>query len=345
MSGPNEKIADFAPPSDEFDVGASALPQPKSDIEVIVEDDTPEQDKGRPRRKEGQQPYDITDDEIAKYDDSVKGRIKKLRFEYHEERRLKEEASRREMAAIEYARKLVAENSRLTSTLQQGEKTLIEVAKQKAQSSIEAAKREYAEAHAAGDGVRMADAMAEISKYSSEAEALAYQQPTFKGKVASPEESVKRFDEQIVQQRAQQGPHPKAVDWYNNNKDWFERDPVMTQYAKWLDSELIKRGSNPGTDDHYDYINNELARMFPDKLGDRSNQVRQNEQPVQAPAAPVQQQNRQRVAPVSRNNTAPMAPRTVSQVRLTASEVSIARKLGLTPEQYAEQKIKDYPNG
>ena len=98
----------FMVPTDSFDVGLSAVDQPpENNIEVIVEDDTPEKDKGRPRRKEGQQPYDISDDEIAKYDEGVKGRIQKLRFEYHEERRLKEEAGRREMAAVEYARKLV----------------------------------------------------------------------------------------------------------------------------------------------------------------------------------------------------------------------------------------------
>jgi hypothetical protein len=63
---------------------------------------------------------------------------------------------------------------------------------------------------------------------------------------------------------------------------------------------------------------------------------------VQAPA-PRQQQ---RVSPVSRfAPQAAAAPRTLSQVRLTKSEVSIARKLGLSPEQYAEQKMKDYPNG
>jgi hypothetical protein len=334
----------FRVPSDSFDVGLSAVDKPtESNVQVIVEDDTPEKDKGRPRRKEGHQPYDISDDEIAKYDEGVKGRIQKLRFEYHEERRLKEEAGRREMAAIEYARKLVAENSRLTSTLQQGEKTLIEVAKAKTQSSIEAAKRDMAEAHAAGDADRVADAAAKISKYSSEAEALNYQQPSIQGNIPTPEDSVKHFDRQVQQNRTPQGPHPKAIEWYEGNKDWFEKDPVMTKYAKWLDEELIKRGSSPATDAHYSYIDNELRRVFPDRMNERSPEQETYEVPtVQAPA-PRQQQ---RVSPVSRfAPQAAAAPRTISQVRLTKSEVSIARKLGLSPEQYAEQKMKDYPNG
>jgi hypothetical protein len=334
----------FNVPSDSFDVGLSAVDKPaESTVQVIVEDDTPEKDKGRPRRKEGHQPYDISDDEIAKYDEGVKGRIQKLRFEYHEERRLKEEAGRREMAAIEYARKLVAENSRLTSTLQQGEKTLIEVAKAKTQSSIEAAKRDMAEAHASGDADRVADAAARISKYSSEAEALNYQQPSIQGNIPSPEDSVRRFDQQVQQQRTPQGPHPKAIGWYENNKDWFEKDPVMTKYAKWLDEELIKRGSSPATDAHYSYIDNELRRVFPDRMAAQS----QNDDEVVVQPSPVQApRQQQRVSPVSRVTNQPVAaPRTVSQVRLTKSEVSIARKLGLSPEQYAEQKMKDYPNG
>jgi hypothetical protein len=341
MSGGGPDI--FNPPVDEFDVGLSSVSNPtEQEIKVIIEDDTPEKDQGRPRRKEGHQPYDISDDEIAKYDEGVKGRIQKLRFEYHEERRLKEEAGRREMAAIEYARKLVAENSRLTSTLQQGEKTLIEVAKAKTQAGIESAKRDMAEAHASGDADRVADAAARISKYSSEAEALNYQQPSIQGNVPSPEDSVKNFDRQVLQQRTPQGPHPKAIEWYEGNKDWFEKDPVMTKYAKWLDEELIKRGSSPATDAHYSYIDNELRRVFPEKLGDSA----PYEQAPAPPPAPVQPRQQQRVSPVSRfANQAPAAPRTVSQVRLTKSEVSIARKLGLSPEQYAEQKMKDYPNG
>ena len=208
--------------------------------------------------------------------------------------------------------------------MQQGEKTLIEVAKAKTQASIAAAKRDMAEAHAAGDAERVAEAVGKISKYSSEAEALQYQQPSIRGDVPTPEDSVKNFDRQVQQQRQPQGPHPKAVTWYEGNKDWFEKDPVMTKYAKWLDEELIKRGSSPATDAHYSYIDNELRRVFPDRL-------KNQEQP--------------RVGPVSRVSAPAPQARVPSQVRLTKSEVSIARKLGLTPEQYAEQKMKDYPDG
>ena len=328
----------FTPPNDEFDVGASAVNQPKTpDITVVVEDDTPEKDRGRPRRKEGHQPYDISDDEIAKYDDSVKGRIQKLRFEYHEERRLKEEATRRELAAIEYGRKLTAENARINNILQQGEKTLIEIAKQKTQASITAAKRNLAEAHAAGDADAIAEAAAEISKYASEAEALNYQTPTYNQKLPTPEEASQAYQRQVLANNRPQ-PHAKAVAWYNDNKDWFDTDPIMQKYAMYLYGELIKRGSSPGTDEHYDYINKELRRAFPDKFDDSD--------AGQAPAAQIQPNRpQQRVAPVVRTS-APSAPRRApTQVRLTQSEVSIAKKLGLTPEQYAEQKMKDYPNG
>lgn len=332
------------PPVDDFDVDSSAIPSTEApkDIRVIVEDDTPEKDRGRPRRKEGHQPYDITDDEIAKYDDSVKGRIQKLRFEYHEERRLKEEAARRELAAIEYGRKLVAENARLNNILQQGEKTLIEIAKQKTQSSIMQAKRDLAEAHAAGDAERIAEATAEISKYSSEAEALNYQTPTNPQKLPTPEEATRAYQQQVLSNNRPQ-PHAKAVAWYNENKDWFDTDPIMQKYAMYLDGELIKRGSSPATDDHYEYIDRELRRAFPDRFGqaDSSQEATVQMQPTQT------QQPRQsaRVAPVMRTGNMQTQQRIPTQVRLTKSEVSIARKLGLTPEQYAEQKMKDYPNG
>lgn len=363
-------------PENGFDVGvgigSNAPPSKDTNLEIIVEDDTPEKDKGRPRRAPDKEPYDVQDDEIEKYDESVKKRIKKLRFEYHEERRLKEESARREMAALDHARRLVAENARLTGMLQQGEKTLIETAKAKAAANMEAAKRALAEAHAAGDAEKIASATADLSRQAAEIESYSNYQPTMRGEVKSPEDSVREFDTHVAKVRGQNANtvHEKALNWYGRNKDWFGSDAVMTSYAKQVEQALLSRGSSIADDRHYEMIDKEMRRVFPGIFANRQEPDSEvetgaddddefdNELVIEKSSSKKTQNSQgqartpsyatQKVAPVARGNSsvgnAARNPGRPKQVRLTQSEAIIARKLGLTLEQYAEQKMRDYPN-
>ena len=115
------------------------------DVSVEIVDDTPEKDRGKPRRADGVEPQIPEDDEIAQYSDNVQKRIKQLRYEYHEERRAKEEASRAREEAIKYAEAVHRENQRLMKTLEEGEGVLVQQAKGRLQAEIDKAKRAYKE--------------------------------------------------------------------------------------------------------------------------------------------------------------------------------------------------------
>ena len=112
-------------------------------VEVEVVDDTPEQDRNRPKRSENTEPNIPDDDEIASYKGDVQKRIKQLKYEYHEERRQKEEAKRTSDEAIAHAQRLVEENKKLRKTLDDGENVLVEQAKGKVEAELANARKEY----------------------------------------------------------------------------------------------------------------------------------------------------------------------------------------------------------
>jgi Rad3-related DNA helicase len=99
------------------------------DFDIEIEDDTPEEDRGRPRRAEGEEPDIPDDEELKQYSKNAGKRISKLKAEYHEERRQKEESTRLREEAIDYARKIKEENDRLRKNLEEGEGVLMGQAK------------------------------------------------------------------------------------------------------------------------------------------------------------------------------------------------------------------------
>ena len=147
-----------------------------------------------------------------------------------------------------------------------------------------------------------------------------------------------RVDSYRPQQRAQQpAPQPqyqqpapkppqvdqKALEWGKNN-DWFEKDPEMTGYAYGLHEKLVKQGIDPRSDQYYEEIDKSVRRVFPDKFDDGSTEE-------EAP----QRQNGSVVAAPSRTTKKSRI------VRLSSTQASLAKRLGLTNQQYAAQVMKD----
>lgn len=311
------------------------------EVEVVVEDDTPPEDQGRRRREPDVKPYDPTDDEIAKLDESVKTRIGKLRFEFHEERRLKEEAGRREQAAIQYAKKVMAENNRLQQTLSQGEKTLVEQAQARAKAEMTSARRALQEATAAGDAEKIADATQQMAQHAAELEQYKAYTPQY-DQPAPPEKAQQEFDRQIEQPRA----HPKAVAWHQRNQ-WFNKDEVLTLFARGLDDVLIKSGANPGSDEYYSFIDSKVREKFPDRFDGGGHYLEDGEpqervENKSGTNRPVARQAKTVVAPANRSSPGNGKPR---QVTLTKSQADVARRLGIPVEAYAAQLLKEQANG
>jgi len=126
-------MADFKFPDEieskpEQENGVSSDVETELETEIEIVDDTPEEDRNRAPMKEP--PADVTDEELEQYNDSVKKRIQHFSKGYHEERRAKEAAFREREEALKLAQSLAEENKRLHGTLGQGQKALIEQAKQ-----------------------------------------------------------------------------------------------------------------------------------------------------------------------------------------------------------------------
>ena len=117
-------------------------------VEIEVIDDTPEADR-KPKRDESVESKIPDDDEVAKYGTDVQKRIKQLKYEYHEERRQKEEATRLREEAISGLKVQMAENQKLRKTLDEGEGVLVEQAKGRVEAQLSRAKQEYKEAYEA----------------------------------------------------------------------------------------------------------------------------------------------------------------------------------------------------
>ena len=290
-----------------------------TEFEVDIIDDTPDEDKNKPRRADDAEAQIPEDDEIANYSENVQKRIKQLKFEYHEERRRKEEAARLQDEAVDYARKVYEENQKLRKTLEEGEGVLVEQAKSRVEAELDRAKAAYKEAYETGDPDKLIDAQEKLNSLQNE-----------KFRVESYKPKPQQVQEEPVQlQRKPKVPEPdaKTKAWASQN-EWFGNDSEMTGYAFGVHESLVRQGINPQSqaDEYYNRIDQSMRQRFPDKFGGQ-----------QVEAAPVRQAGSV-VAPASRSAKKPR------RVQLTSTQVALAKRLGLTAEQYAAQLLKESSN-
>ena len=272
----------------------------EGDTEIEVVDDTPEPDRGRAPMKEP--PAEVTDDELAQYSEGVKKRIQHFSKGYHEERRAKEAALREREEALRLAQTLVEENKKLQGSLGQGQQALLEQAKKVVANEVEQAKSKYKQAYESGDSDALVAAQEELTAAKIRAERV----NNFKPAVAKPEVPV-----------VQPAPRPepqvqldtKARAWQEANP-WFGSDDEMTAVALTVHKKLVEGGVDTNSDEYYERINSRVRQLFPDSFP--------SEKPKKSSV----------VAPATRS-TAP------KKIVLTQSQVAIAKRLGLTNEQYA----------
>jgi hypothetical protein len=270
----------------------------EGETEIEVVDDTPEQDRNRAPMKEA--PTEVTDDEMSQYSEGVKKRIQHFSKGYHEERRAKESALREREEALRLAQNLVEENKRLQGSLGQGQQALLEQAKKVVANEVASAKTKLKEAHEAFDTDGIVAAQEELAKAVNKAERV----NNFRPPVAKPEEPVVQ-----PAPRAEPQVEAKALAWRDSNP-WFGSDDEMTAVALTVHRKLVESGVSTASDEYYEKINSRVRQLFPDAF------------PSEKPA------KKSVVAPATRST----APR---KIVLTQSQVQIAKRLGLTNEQYA----------
>jgi hypothetical protein len=285
--------------------------------DIEVEDDTPEEDRGRePLPKEIVE--ELENDELGEYSEKVKTRLKQMKKVWHDERREKERYQREQQEALSAAQRLLEENRKLKSTLNEGEETLVGSIKQNAEFALDQARRDYREAYESGDTDKVLDAQEKLSAAQFKLQQLAGYRPTLQGV----EEEV-----QLAQQPVNiPQPDPKTMAWQERNT-WWGTDPEMTASALGLHQKLEKeRGPQfVGSDEYWSAIDTTMRRRFPEYFGEESKATTGKTGREPKPANVV--------APASRSTSS-------KKIVLKQSQIAIAKKLGLTPEQYARELMK-----
>ena len=308
-----------APLEVEGAVGREDVKSPKDttkagEVEIEIEDDTPEADRGR---KASPPPEEVTNEELENYSDKVKNRIKHFSKGYHDERRAKEAAQREREELESYAKNLIAENNKLKGSVDQNHNTLIESAKKQVQGEMALAQRQYKEAYESGEPDKILEAQTSLNAAQIRQEKVNGLKPK-QIQALQPQETPVQPQVDVPQPRVQQD--EKANSWRDDNP-WFGSDDEMTAFALGLHNKLTKDGVDPKTDTYYEKINSRMRQVFPDQFDDGIEDE---------PEVETKSKSSNVVAPATRS-TAP------KKIRLTQSQVAIAKKLGVPLETYAKQ--------
>lgn len=288
----------------------------ETDVEIEIVDDTPERDRGRkPLDKEV---LDPTDEEIDSYSAGVQARIKELTHARHDERRQKEAVAREKAELERLTQQLLDENNRLKQRYNEGQEVLINSARKEAESELEMARRKLKEAQEAFD----TDAIIEAQEELAAAKYRAEEAKRFRPQALQPTE----FPVQTQQQpQTQVQPDEKSLRWQAKNQ-WFGQPGFeeYTSYALGLHQKLVTGGTDPRSDEYFDQINGRMKSKFPELFGGNEDRPKTGE---------VQKKPTTVVAPAARTTSA-------GKIRLTQTQVALAKKLGLTPQQYAAQVVR-----
>ena len=286
------------------------------DVEVEVIDDTPIQDRGRkPLDREVEDP---TDDEIETYSDKVKGRIKELTHARHDERRAKESTMREKQELERLTQQLIDENKKLKQYVSTGSEQYGTMAKTAAEAELEKARRQYKDAQEAFD----TDAIIAAQEALTDAKWKLEQAKSFR----PPPLQTEEYDVQTRQSAPEQAqPDEKTLRWQAKNQ-WFGSNGFeeVTSFALGLHQKLVNNGVDPRSNEYFEQINARVKSKFPEVFGGTEDKPRSGDSP-RRPAAVA--------APATRSSGA-------KKVQLTQTQVALAKKFGLTPQQYAAQVAK-----
>ena len=284
--------------------------EPESDEpEIEVIDDTPEEDRGREPMKTP--PEEPTDEELATYSKRDRTKTREFHKAYHDERRAKEAAVREKEEAIRIAQSVYEENQRLKGTVDSNQNLLLDQVKRTISQEIDQAKAKYKKAYEDGDSDALVEAQEELTNAKIKADRV----NNFKPKPLQAQENVVQTSPSAPQS------DKKAEDWQRANP-WFGPDTEMTGFALAVHNKLINEdGVDPKSDEYYQRLNGRLRQVFPDKF--------ESGEPGDANRRP-----KSNVVASASRSTAP------KKITLTASEVNIAKRLGIPLELYARKVLE-----
>jgi len=274
----------------------------KQEPEIKVEE-TQAPVKEEPKAKE---------EELEEYSQSVKRRIDKLT-------RKMREAERREQAAIEYAKKVQQDIKTIESKKKEADTSYVADISNRVTAQIDSAQSNLKNAIAAGDVDQQVAYQREIASLTAEEDRIKREKVRLE-KLAEQKETPVNIPQQLQDRKSPPQPSAKATAWADKNS-WFGEDEVMTYAAYGIHQKLLgEEGYDANSDEYYEEIDKRIKKEFPHKFKDDTNEVQAStRQPVQTVA--------------SATRTTKTGRRTV---KLTPSQVAIAKKLGVPLEEYAK---------
>jgi len=282
--------------------------QEEGEIELEVVDDTPPEDRGRkPLDREVEDP---SDEEVAEYSDKVQKRIKELSHARHDERRAKEAALREREEAARVAQQLFEENKRLRESYNAGVSTYGQMAESKAEMELQMARQKLKEAQESYDTDQIIAAQEELAAARYRVEQTKSFKPT---PLQAPQQEV--YIQPTPQESVQVD--EKATRWQTKNS-WFGQDDEMTSLALAVHKKLVDARVDPRSNEYYERIDARMREVFPDYFGETR---REPKRPATVVAAPTRTAGKK-------------------SVKLTKTQEALAKRLGLTNQQYATEVLK-----
>ena len=281
-------------------------------IEIEIEDDTPPEDRGHKPM-----PKDIVDeleeDDLEAFTGKAKEKLFQLKKVWNDERREKDVARKEAEEASRIAQQLLSENQKLKTKLSAGEQTLHSKYKENIAHELEKAKGEYKNAYDSGDSDRLVEAQEKLTKVQLDSQQIEQYKPEYS------EETLQNSENDVQIQQQPQRLDSKTQAWLDKNS-WYGVDEDMSYLAMGVHRRLEKEGVPLGSDYYYQVIDAEMQKRFPDRLGIESESK---------PSA--------KTSTVVASATRSPAPK---KVRLNQTQLALAKKFKLTPEQYARELTK-----
>jgi hypothetical protein len=248
---------------------------------------------------------------------------------WNDERRAKEAADRERAAALDAAQRLLEENKRIKAMLTNGQEEYKTAITTSTEMKLEMAKKAYKEAYDSGDS----DKVIEAQQALTEAQMQLERAKNFK----LPPLQDENFDVQTSQQHQNAQPQTtdeKLAEWQGRNT-WFGQDEEMTAAALGLHEKLKRQGTvRIGSDEYYAMLDNTMRKRFPENFDDDQEPPDVEEEVKAQPKGDSPKAKPATVVAPATRSTAP------KRVRLSQSQVAIAKKLGLSPEQYVRELLK-----
>ena len=282
-----------------------------TDLDIEIVDDTPEEDRGRvPADPEKVKALEVDVDELDKYSKDAKDKMIQMKRVWNDERRRADAADRERTAAVEAAQVLFEENKRIKGILNSGEKEYVDAVKTTTSLQLEMAKKAYKDAYDMGDTDKLLEAQEEMTRVAMQMDKI----KNFK----LPPLQEENFQVQREQYQQPAKPDDKVMEWQERNS-WFGQDEEMTASALGLHEKLKNGGVVVGSDEYYARLDETMRRRFPENFEEEAKEDVPRRNTVVAPAT---------------RSTAP------KKVRLSPSQIAIAKKFNITPEQYARELLK-----